>query len=46
MLIDAGVEVRMRKFLHSDHAFVMNCAAEYKEAHELIVRALSEAFRE
>jgi acetyl esterase len=45
MLIDAGVEVRMRKFLNSDHAFVINCLAEYKDAQELIVESLAAAFR-
>lgn len=44
MLIDAGVEVRIRKFLESDHGFVVNGAAEYREARKLIVHALAGAF--
>ncbi len=46
MLIDAGVEVRIRKFLHSDHGFVVNGAAEYREARELIVKAIAGVFRQ
>ncbi len=45
MLINAGVEVKMRCFLESDHGFIVHCLAEYKEAQNLIINALSEAFR-
>jgi acetyl esterase len=44
MLIQAGVEVRMRKFLNSNHAFVVHALQEYREAQELIIRALGEVF--
>ena len=44
MLIDAGVDVRMRKFLGSGHAFVINCLDEYREAQELIVDTLAGVF--
>ena len=45
MLIDAGVEVRMRKFRDSGHGFVINCLGEYREAQELFVDALAGIFR-
>ena len=45
MLVDAGVDVRMRKFLNSDHGFLVSGQAEHEKARELIVRALAETFR-
>ena len=44
MLVDAGVEVRLRKFLQSDHGFIIANLAEYRQAHALILKALKEAF--
>ncbi len=45
MLINTGVEVRMRCFPESDHGFLVHCQQEYKEAQNLIINALSEAFK-
>ena len=45
MLVQAGVEVRMRCFLESDHGFIIHGLAEYKEAQKLIINALAEAFK-
>ena len=45
MLVHAGVEVRMRSFLESDHGFLIHGTAEYKEARNLIVSALRDAFK-
>jgi acetyl esterase len=45
MLVRAGVEVRMRCFLESDHGFIVHGLAEHREARELIISALEEAFK-
>ncbi|MBE9638355.1 alpha/beta hydrolase fold domain-containing protein [Salipiger mangrovisoli] len=45
MLIEAGVDVRLRKFLNSRHGFVTNGLEEAAEARGLIVDALIGAFR-
>ncbi len=45
MLLHAGVEVKMRSFLESDHGFVIHGTAESKEARDLIINALTEAFK-
>jgi acetyl esterase len=45
MLIHAGVDVRMRCFLESNHGFIIHGLAEYREARNLIINALEEAFK-
>ncbi|MBT9386256.1 alpha/beta hydrolase [Pseudooceanicola sp. CBS1P-1] len=44
MLVAAGTEVRLRKFLNSRHGFVTNGLEEAAEARDLMVSALKEAF--
>ena len=45
MLIAAGVEVTAKRFLASDHGFVVNCLDEYGEAMDLICDSLAWALR-
>lgn len=44
MLIEAGVEVKVKRFLNSSHGFVTHCQQEAEEAQKLIIRTLSHAF--
>ncbi|MDP3179737.1 MAG: alpha/beta hydrolase, partial [Spirochaetaceae bacterium] len=46
MLIAAGVEVTARRFLASEHSFVVNCLGEYAEALDLICDSLARSFRD
>ncbi len=45
MLVHAGVKVTLKSYLESDHGFMIHGLAEFKEARELVVDALREAFR-
>jgi len=44
MMIAAGVEVTVKRYLNSNHGFVVHCLAEYSGAHDLICAALNKAF--
>lgn len=45
MMVHAGVKVTLKSYLESDHGFMIHGLAEFKEARELVVDALREAFR-
>lgn len=44
MMVQAGVEVKIRSFLDSKHGFTINCQQEFEEAQSLIIRTLKEEF--
>ncbi|MBP2638397.1 MAG: carboxylesterase [Firmicutes bacterium] len=44
MLVNAGVEVKIKRFLHSHHGFTENCQEEYMESQKLILDTLKQAF--
>lgn len=44
MLADAGVEVKVKKFLNSGHGIVENFIQEFDEAHNLIIKTLRQSF--
>lgn len=44
MLVDAGVEVKLKRFLNSHHGFTENCQEEYEESQKLIINTLGQAF--
>lgn len=41
MMIEAGNTVTTKRFLNSDHAFVVRCKDEWLEAHKLIVKTIN-----
>lgn len=45
MLAQAGVEVRVKRFLKSNHGFTVYCVQEYAEAQKLIADTLEQAFK-
>jgi acetyl esterase len=44
MMIKAGVEVKIKRFLKSNHGFTVNCLDEFEEAQQLIVETLIQVF--
>jgi acetyl esterase len=42
-MISAGVKVTAKRFLNSNHGFVINCNAEWEEAQQLIINTLKSA---
>jgi len=44
MLVAAGVEVTAKRFLESNHGFVVHCRGEFSAAHDLICSSLKQAF--
>jgi acetyl esterase len=44
MMIAAGVEVTAKRFIESNHGFVVHCRGEYSAAHDLICASLTKAF--
>lgn len=46
MMVEAGVEVKMKRYLNSHHGFTVNCVEEYAEAQKLIVDTLSQLFNQ
>ena len=44
MLVAAGVEVTLKRFLNSAHGFVVHCRGEYAAAHDFICESLKKAF--
>lgn len=44
MMAQAGVEVKVKRFLNSKHGFVVNCQQEFEEGQSLIIRTLKEGF--
>lgn len=44
MLVNAGVEVKLKRFLNSHHGFTENCQEEYQESQKLILDTLGQTF--
>lgn len=44
MMVEAGVEVKAKRFLNSKHGFVINCQGEFEEGQKLIIDTLRQAF--
>jgi acetyl esterase len=44
MMVEAGVEVKLKRFLNSNHGFTVNCNGEFVEAQNMIVDTLRETF--
>ncbi|WP_242953778.1 alpha/beta hydrolase fold domain-containing protein [Clostridium sp. BL-8] len=44
MMAQAGVEVKVKRFLNSKHGFVVNCQQKFEEGQNLIIRTLKEGF--
>ena len=44
MLLEAGVEVKLKRFLNSHHGFTENCQEEYEESQKLIINTLGQTF--
>ena len=44
MMAQAGVEVKVKRFLNSKHGFVVNCQQEFEEGQRLIIRTIKEGF--
>ncbi len=43
-LVDAGVEVKIKKFVNSNHGLIENFQPGYEEAHDLIIETLKQSF--
>jgi acetyl esterase len=46
MMVEAGVEVKIKRFLNSQHGFTINCNQEFEEANKLIINTLRQKFYE
>lgn len=44
MMVQAGVEVKIKSFLNSKHGFAINCQQEFEEAQNLIIKTLKQGF--
>lgn len=44
MMAQAGVEVKVKRFLNSKHGFVVNCQQEFEEGQNLIIKTLKQGF--
>jgi acetyl esterase len=44
MMVEAGVEVKVKRFLNSNHGFTVNCLQEFEEAQSLIIKTLKQGF--
>lgn len=44
MMVAAGVEVTAKRFVESNHGFVVHCRGEFAAAHDLICSSLKSAF--
>jgi len=44
MLVSAGVEVKVKRFLNSHHGFTENCQEEYQQSQKLILDTLGQTF--
>lgn len=44
MMAQAGVEVKVKRFLNSKHGFVINCQQEFEEGQKLIIKTLKQEF--
>ncbi|WP_315073725.1 hypothetical protein [uncultured Clostridium sp.] len=44
MMAQAGVEVKVKRFLNSKHGVIVNCQQEFEEGQNLIIRTLKEGF--
>lgn len=42
MLMAAGVKVTVKKYLESNHGFIVYCTGEWEKAHDLIVKSIKE----
>ncbi|MBW9171562.1 alpha/beta hydrolase [Clostridium estertheticum] len=44
IMVEAGVEVKIKRFLNSKHGFIVNCQQEFEEAQRLIIKTLKQGF--
>lgn len=44
MMAQAGVEVKVKRFLNSKHGFVVNCQEEFEEGQSLIIKTIKQEF--